>query len=113
MCAGQGLPVIKITLEEKMQHQNTTTENAMRIVGSFSLIVLPFMLAIAFALHYTALSDFFVFKFVKPPYSAERLLQTLTSPDGRFRLYTLPHMVGYFGVAIVYSGLLVFGICSF
>ena len=83
-----------------MQHQNTATENAIRIMGSFSLIVLPFMLAIAFALHYTALSDFFVFKFVKPPYSAERLLQTLTSPDGGFRLYTLPHMVGYLALPL-------------
>ena len=78
-----------------MQFQSTASERAMRIVGSFSLIVLPLTLAVAFALHYTALSDFFVFELIKPQYSAERLLLTLTGNDGGFRLYTLPHLIGY------------------
>ena len=83
-----------------MLNQKTAAENIARIVGSLSLIVLPLMLAIAFALHYTALSDFFVFKLVKPAYSAEQLLQTLASADGGFRLYTLPHLVGYLALPL-------------
>jgi hypothetical protein len=82
-----------------MAHTSTTAD-AMRIAGSVSLIALPLLLAIAFALHYTALSDFFAFKLVKPPYSAERLLHTLTSPDGGFRHYTMPHLVGYLALPL-------------
>lgn len=78
----------------------TTPANAMRIAGSVSLITLPLLLAIAFALHYTALADFLAFTFVKPPYSAERLLHTLTSQDGGFRHYTLPHLVGYLALPL-------------
>lgn len=81
----------------------TTATDAMRIVGSLSLIVLPFLLAIAFALHYTSISDFITFKLDKPTYSAERLLQTLSSQDGGFRRYTLPHMVGYLALPLFIS----------
>ena len=83
-----------------MEHHNTSAKMAIHIVGSLSLILLPLMLAVAFALHYTTLSDFFVFKFVKPPYSAERLLHTLTSADGGLRLYTLPHLIGYMALPL-------------
>lgn len=82
-----------------MQHQSTA-ENALRVVGSMSLLALPLLLATAFALHYTTISDFFVFHLTKPPYSAERLLHTLTSADGGFRLYTLPHLVGYMALPL-------------
>lgn len=82
-----------------MTYENTPA-NAMRIAGSVTLLTLPLLLTITFALHFTALSDFFVFKLVKPPYSAERLLHTLTSPDGGFRHYTLPHMVGYLALPL-------------
>ncbi len=78
-----------------MPHQSTAAENAMRIVGNLSLMALPLLLALAFVLHYTTISDFLVFKLVKPPYSAEQLLHTLTSADKGFRFYTLPHLVGY------------------
>lgn len=93
------LSLVSLTSEEVMTHKNTPAD-AIRIVGSISLIVLPMLLAIAFALHYTALSDFFEFRLVKPPYSAERLLHTLTSPDGGFRHYTLPHLVGYLALPL-------------
>jgi hypothetical protein len=84
-----------------------TPADAMRIAGSISLIALPLLLAIAFALHYTTLSDFFAFKLAKPPYSAERLLNTLTSQDGGFRHYTLPHLVGYLALPLFISTSLV------
>lgn len=82
-----------------MQHQ-IATENAMRIVGSLSLLALPLLLASAFALHYATIPDFFVFHLIKPPYSTERLLHTLVSADGGFRFYTLPHLVGYMALPL-------------
>lgn len=83
-----------------------TAADAMRIAGSVSLLALPLLLATAFALHYTSLIDFFAFKLIKPPYSPERLLQTLASPDGGFRRYTLPHMVGYLALPLFISAAL-------
>ena len=86
-----------------MKNQNTGTINTMRIAGSLSLIALPLLLAAVFVLHFTSLSDFLSFKFSKPPYSAERLLQTLTGPDGGFRFYTLPHLIGYLALPLFIS----------
>jgi hypothetical protein len=77
--------------------------DTVRIAGSVSLLALPLLLAIAFALHYTSLPDFFSFKLFKPPYSAERLLQTLGSQDGGFRQYSLPHLVGYLALPLFVS----------
>ena len=68
--------------------------------GAIALLLLPFLLMIAFALHYTNLSDFFSFKFLKEPYDANRLVQTLTSDDGGFRRYTLPHLFGYLALPL-------------
>ena len=89
-----------------MENQNTSVHKAkkfMNIVGSLSLIALPAALAVAFALHYTKFTDFLVFKLVKPPYSPERMLETLTSIDSGFRFYTLPHMVGYLALPLFVS----------
>ena len=83
--------------------QKSISADAMRFMGSASLIALPLILAISFALHYTALADFAEFKLIKPPYSAERLAQTLASPDGGFRRYTLPHLAGYLALPLFIS----------
>jgi hypothetical protein len=89
-------------MEEYMKSINIPA-TTLRDVGSISLLALPIMLATAFALHYTALSDFFAFTFTKPPYSAETLRQTLLSEDGGFRRFTLPHLVGYLALPLFIS----------
>jgi hypothetical protein len=94
-------------------NQNIIISRVARIGGSISLLALPLMLAIAFALHYSSLADFLAFEFSKPPYSAERLLQTLSSEDGGFRLYTLPHLVGYLALPLFIPASLVLAYATF
>jgi hypothetical protein len=86
-----------------MQNQGNATEKTIRVLGSLSLLVLPLVLAVTFLLHFSTLSEFVDFRFVKPPYSADRLLQTLTGPDGGFRRFTLPHVVGYLTLPLFIS----------
>lgn len=86
-----------------MQHQGNVTEKTMRVLGSLSLLALPLLLAVTFLLHFSTLSEFVDFKLVKPTYSADRLLQTLTGPDGGFRRFTLPHIVGYLALPLFIS----------
>lgn len=76
------------------------TQQFLDKAGAISLLLLPLLLMIAFALHYTNLADFFNFKFAKEPYDANRLVQTLTSDDGGFRRYTLPHLFGYLALPL-------------
>jgi hypothetical protein len=88
-----------------MRSQHTLVR-AMKIVGGISLVSLPLLLAVAFALHYSRISDFFVFHFIKPEYSVEHLLQTLTNPDVGYRHYVLPHLLGYMALPLfIFSAL--------
>lgn len=86
-----------------MRYNKIDIKRSMYIGGGLSLIALPIMLGLAFALHFTSLADFHDFRFVKPPYSAEQLLATLSNADGGFRLYTLPHMIGYVALPLFIS----------
>jgi hypothetical protein len=88
-------------------------DKVIRIAGSISLLALPLLLATAFALHYTRLSEFLAFSFSKPAYSPAHLLNTLSSADGGFRLYTLPHMVGYLSLPLFISMALIIAVVTF
>lgn len=83
-------------MQQKPQHVFTTT-------GAISLLLLPALLMIAFALHYTTFSDFFSFRLTKEPYDAHRLVETLSTADGGFRQYTLPHLFGYLALPLFIS----------
>jgi len=78
-----------------MKSQLGKQRRRLEIIAGVSLIALPLLLAITFLLHFSSFSDFFQFQLTKPDYSAEHFYQTLTSADGGFRMFILPHMVGY------------------
>lgn len=80
----------------QLRKQQRRLEN----IAGVSLITLPLLLALAFLLHFSSLSDFFQFQFSKPDYSAEHFYQTLSASDGGFRLFTLPHLVGYLSLPL-------------
>jgi len=81
--------------------KNTTfTDDVLRVTGSLTLVALPLLLAVTFALHFTSFADLFDIKFVKPVYSAGHLLQTLSTPDKGFRSYILPHVIGYLALPL-------------
>lgn len=87
-------------MDNIIQSKNTSLQKTMHIVGSLSVIALPISLMVAFDMHFSSIQDFFVFRFIKPEYSVERLLSTLMSSDHGFRLYTHPHLVAYIGLPL-------------
>lgn len=73
----------------------------MRIAGSLSLVLAPLGVAIGWALNYDSLAAFFDFNLANlyltegRSASVEQFLATITSPDGGFRLFALPHYIVY------------------
>lgn len=86
---------------------------AMRIFAALSLLLLPSMLLVTFALHFTSFADFFNFTLDKTSYSVERFLQTLQSDDGGFRRYLLPHYIGYLSLPLFISAALTLAYVNF
>jgi hypothetical protein len=80
----------------------------MRIAGGISLIMLPLVLMLAFALHFDSLSDFFVFKLRYEPATANEFMATLTNPN-ESRQYTIAHGIGYLGLPLIISTALCLG----
>lgn len=86
-----------------MEHKNTfMARRCMHIVGSLSLILAPLGVAIGWMLNYPSFSAFFTFDKFTPVYllsgtsdSVTQFLRTITSADGGFRLFLLPHYIIY------------------
>lgn len=80
--------------------------NAMRILGSLSLVLGPLGLAIGWALNYDSLAAFIDFNIANlyltegRSASTEQFLATITSPDGGFRSFALPHYFVYVSMPI-------------
>jgi hypothetical protein len=63
--------------------------------GALSLILFPVLLMASFGLHFERLADFFVFKVKYVPNGVSETMATFSGPNA-FRLFILPHLVGYF-----------------
>lgn len=85
--------------------QTRRAKRVARTAGAISLILFPLLLMLAFALHYSSLSEFFVFKLRYVPNSAREFMDTLTGPQGA-RLYTIPHLIAYLSVPFLIASAL-------
>jgi len=83
-----------------MQIQSSPRQRPFEILAGVSLISLPLLLSVTFILHFHSIADFLTFQLAKPDYSAEHLLQTLTSADQGFRFFVLPHVIGYLSLPL-------------
>ena len=91
---------------EGIAPQKTSATKAMRVLGGLSLVLAPLGLAIGWALNYDSLAAFFDFNVANlyltegRSASNEQFLATITSPDGGFRSFALPHYFVYVSMPI-------------
>lgn len=88
--------------------KNEKTIKAMQIVGGTSLILFPFVLMVAFGMHFQNISEFFVIKFKYEQVPVENTVTMLMGPDA-MRNFIAPHLIAYFSVPFMVFASLVLG----
>jgi hypothetical protein len=90
-----------------MTRQRTLAHAILNWGSVASLLAMPVTLGVVFLLHFASFGEFMDFTLARPPYDALRLYQTLTSGDGGWRYFMLPHYVGYITLPLFIAAALV------
>lgn len=89
-----------------------SAKSALRMGAAASMVLFPVLLIVAFALHYSNLSEFFEFelRYVQAPIE-DTIALFLSGEAGRD--YIWPHLIGYFSVPVMIGASLALGIVLF